>query len=145
MRHLPQSLAGSVGRARPWPRRVVRAASLLLPEGPVRDRYRAEFVADLDGLAPQAQARYAVGVLASAFALRGATGGTTSTPWEGTIMTKSKPLLCRTNLHHPWERAQGDSGEEYIRCRRCLKEKWTGLRGDRSTAANVIANYGSMN
>jgi hypothetical protein len=144
VRRLASSLAGSVGRARPWPRRMVRAASLLLPRGAVRDRYRSEFVADLDGLTPGAQLRYAVGVLASAVALRGAAKGATSTPLEDT-MTTTKPLLCRTNLHHRWEHAFGDTGEVYVRCRRCHKEKWTGLRGDRSVSANAIASYGSMN
>ena len=60
-------------------------------------------------------------------------------------MTPRTPLLCRMNLHHRWEQAHGDQGEVYIRCRRCHQEKWTGLRGDGSASANVIANYGSMN
>ena len=60
-------------------------------------------------------------------------------------MTAAKPFLCRTNLHHPWELAQTSDGEEYVRCAKCLKERWTGLGNDRSVAANVIANYGSIN
>lgn len=54
-----------------------------------------------------------------------------------------KPFLCRTNLHHSWELAQTRDGDEYVRCARCLKERWTGPDGDRSTAATVITNYGS--
>jgi hypothetical protein len=39
-----------------------------------RRRYRAEFLADLSGLSPSAQRRYAVGVLSQVFALRAALG-----------------------------------------------------------------------
>jgi hypothetical protein len=41
--------------------------------------------------------------------------------------------------------ATTDDGEEFVRCAKCLKDKWTGLGNDRSVAANVIANYGSIN
>ena len=60
-------------------------------------------------------------------------------------MIPAKPFLCRTNLHHRWELAETSDGEEFIRCAKCLKEKWTGLGDDRSVASNVIANYGSIN
>ena len=110
----------------------------------MRDRYRAEFLADLDSLPTRAQIRYATGVLLSVNALRRATRSTGVAPMEET-MTMRKPLLCRTNLHHRWERFQSDDGVGYTQCARCGKEKWTGLGGDRSVAANVIANYGSMN
>ena len=60
------------------------------------------------------------------------------------LTSTRKPLLCRTNLRHPWETATTSDGETYVRCARCLKERWTGLRGDQSVAANVVANYGSM-
>jgi hypothetical protein len=101
-------------------------------------------LADLNGLTPRAQARYAVGVLASAVALRAAIGGAPTTPWEDTMTRTSRPLLCRTNVHHRWEHVLADSGDEYVRCRRCHKEKFTGLGGDRSVSANVITNYGSI-
>jgi hypothetical protein len=54
------------------------------------------------------------------------------------------PFLCRTRLHHECEMATTGDGEEYLRCAKCLEEKWTGLGGDRSVASNVIANYGSF-
>ena len=58
---------------------------------------------------------------------------------------RAQPFLCRTGLHHKWEMATTDDGEEFVRCAKCLKDKWTGLGNDRSVAANVIANYGSIN
>jgi hypothetical protein len=60
------------------------------------------------------------------------------------VMTPRKPLRCRLRFHR-WEWAQTTDGEDYQRCARCPTERWTGLRNDRSVAANVIANYGSMN
>ncbi len=61
------------------------------------------------------------------------------------MMEPRKPFLCRTNLHHRWELAKTSDGNEYVRCARCLKERWTGPDdGGRSTAAAVITHYGSM-
>ncbi|HET7278121.1 MAG TPA: hypothetical protein VFJ22_08580 [Dermatophilaceae bacterium] len=59
------------------------------------------------------------------------------------MTTPRKPPLCRTGLRHHWELAKTSDGETYIRCAKCLKEKWTGLGNGRSTAATVITNYGS--
>jgi hypothetical protein len=56
------------------------------------------------------------------------------------MTTPRRPLRCRLRFHR-WEWAQTTDGEDYQRCARCLAERWTGLRDDRS----VVANYGSMN
>lgn len=58
-------------------------------------------------------------------------------------MASRKSLLCRMNLHHRWELAQTGDGNEYVRCARCLKERWTTPGSDRSTAATVVTQYGS--
>jgi hypothetical protein len=36
-----------------------------------------------------------------------------------------KPLACRLSFHR-WEVAHTGDGAQYVRCRRCLKERWTG-------------------
>jgi hypothetical protein len=58
-------------------------------------------------------------------------------------MASRKPFLCRTNLHHRWELAKTSDGNEYVRCARCLKERWSSPGGDGTTAATVVTNYGS--
>ena len=126
-----------------WPARVVRFAALALPRGPVRQRYRQELLADL-ALVDQ-RGRFALHVLLRAPSLRRATSTPAPASALEDLVTTRKPFLCRTNLHHRWELAETSDGEEYIRCRKCLKEKWTGLGDDRSVASNVIANYGSVN
>ena len=118
-------------------------AVLVLPRGPVRQRYRQELLGDL--AAVDHRGRFAVRVLLGARRLRRATSKPAPAPVLEDSVTAHQPWLCRTNLHHRWELAETTDGEEYIRCAKCLKEKWTGLGNDRSVAANVIANYGSMN
>lgn len=130
MRTLAPSLVGQVGRGRPWPKRVVRLATHTLPRGPVRDRYRAELLAELDPLTRRAQAKFATGVLASSLALRRAVSSHPSpTPTEVAMTTPRKPLLCRTNLHHVWEAAHTPDGERFVRCAHCLKERGDGRTG----------------
>jgi hypothetical protein len=130
MRTLPPSLAGQVGRGRPWAKRMVRLATHALPRGPVRDRYRAELIAELDPLNPGAQAKFAAGVVASCFALRRAVSSMpTSTSLETAMTVPRKPLLCRTNMHHRWEWAHTPDGQRYVRCARCLKERGDGRTG----------------
>jgi hypothetical protein len=34
----------------------------------------------------------------------------------------SKPLLCRLNLHHRWQKQHNPEGETYRRCRACGKD-----------------------
>lgn len=136
-----------VPRTRPgpsgWPARVVRLATRALPRGAVRDRFRRELLADLAVV--EHPHRFALHVLLRAPSLRRATTGLAATSPLEDVATAAKPFLCRTNLHHPWELAETSDGEEYVRCAKCLKERWTGLGNDRSVAANVIANYGSIN
>lgn len=130
MRTLPPSLAGQVGHGHPWARRAVRLATSTLPRGPVRDRYRAELLAELDPLTVSAQAKFATGVLASSLALRRAVSSHPSpTPVEVAMTTPRKPLLCRTNLNHDWESAHTPDGQRFVRCANCHKERGDGRTG----------------
>lgn len=138
MRTLPPSLVGQVGHGRPWPKRVIRLATHTLPRGTVRDRYRAELIAELDPLTAGAQARFAAGVLASSLALRRAVSSNpTPTPLEAAMTTPRKPLLCRTNLRHHWEWAHTRDGQRYVRCGRCLKERGDGRTGMSGTMMSM--------
>ncbi|MBM6399864.1 hypothetical protein [Phycicoccus sonneratiae] len=40
------------------------------------------------------------------------------------------PFLCRTNLRHRWENAHTEDGERFVRCALCMRERWTGPRGN---------------
>jgi len=116
-------------RVLPWPARLVRLATHTLPAGTVRDRYRLEFLAELAAVPGPHQTRYAAGILTHSLALRSAVRGTQVAPLEEAMTAPTKPLLCRTNLHHHWEWAHTTDGERYIRCARCLKEKDSGAGG----------------
>ena len=41
----------------------------------------------------------------------------------------TKPLGCRLNLHHVWERRSTPDGGRYRRCARCGKDKFDGPAG----------------
>jgi hypothetical protein len=103
--------------------RVVELAALVLPPGDVRRRYEREFYAELHGLDGRQQVRYALGVLASIWSLRAAV---TSEDYE--VMEASmghvdlrRPLLCRLNLHHHWQRGFTEDGGRYTYCALCGK------------------------
>ena len=126
MRTVPPSLAGLRGSARPWPRRIVRLACLTLPRGASRDRYRLEFLSDLDALTGAAQTGYALRALACAPALRLALTNADPHALEAPMTTTtSKPLRCHVNMHR-WEMARTKDGQQFVRCARCLKERDTG-------------------
>ena len=121
--HTPRRSDTQWTSALPWPSRIVRLATHALPSGMVRDRYRSEFLAELAAVPGPHQTRHAAGILTHSLALRSALRGTHASPVEEAMTTPTKPLLCRTNLHHRWEWATTRDGERYIRCARCLKEK----------------------
>ncbi len=123
-----------------WPSRTVRLAARALPAGAVRERYQAEFLAELHGMTSRAQTRHANEVLSRAWSLRTAVtshgqlaGGTASGPedeGEGArfdIMatkTSALPLLCQLNLHHHWRWHSTDDGARYRQCVRCDKDDY---------------------
>jgi len=55
-------------------------------------------------------------------------GMDTSTPTR-------KSLWCRANLRHRWETAHTPDGARYVRCSRCLKERWT------TPGANTVTGF----
>ena len=109
--------AGTVSRTAQL---MVGAATATLPSGTVRERYRLEHLGELSALPAREQVHYAVGALATSWALRRALSkerDMTATPTR-----HSKPLMCRLNLHHSWQNQYNPAGETYRRCRKCGKD-----------------------
>jgi hypothetical protein len=38
--------------------------------------------------------------------------------------TPRKPLLCRLNMHHKWERRSTEDGKGYLKCTACGKDRY---------------------
>lgn len=98
---------------------AVATATMALPRGSLRCRYRQEFLAELHFIDTPSQLRFSGGILLRAWALRRALTE------EGTMThdpVPRKPLLCRLNLHHHWHTEQTEDGSLYRRCRRCGKD-----------------------
>jgi hypothetical protein len=119
-----------------WPSRTVCLAARCLPKGGVRERYRAEFLAELPGLTNRQQLRHAAGVLAHAGSLCVAlTSYETPGAEESNMATRtvSRLVLCGLNLRHQWRWHSTEDGERYRQCFRCGKddeERNKGPRGD---------------
>jgi hypothetical protein len=106
---------------RPWARGGVTFATLALPRGETRNRYRQEFLADLHVLPRPDHAAYTLAVLANAWSLRQAAAGHTRTK-EITMKKPQTPLGCRLNLRHHWHWEPIENSAERIRrCTRCGK------------------------
>jgi hypothetical protein len=104
----------------PTARVLVRAATTTLPSGAVRERYRREHLGELSALPTTDQVHYAIGALATSWALRRALikeRDMTTTPTR-----PAKPLLCRLNLHHRWHAEHNLMGEPFRRCLKCGKD-----------------------
>jgi hypothetical protein len=109
-----------------WARTGVALASRALPAGQTRQRWRAEFFADLQVLSRRQQATYTVGVLANAWALRSALRNGEPAVVEGTV-TMRPPLTCRLNLRHRWRVVSTEDGNPHWECTRCQK-LWVTVR-----------------
>ena len=94
---------------------LLRAATLLLPRGVSRNRYRREFGAELYGQSRARQLSYALGACGKMWSLR-------TVLVHGSEVSRL-PLLCRTNLHHFWEKYVNDEGLHFQTCSRCGREK----------------------
>jgi hypothetical protein len=108
-----------------WPSRVVRLAARMLPAGAVRERYRAEFLAELYGMSHPRQARHSLRVLLCVWALRMAvtSQGPVAAEEAGMkINVQRRPILCRLNLHHTWVMRSTEDGGRYRQCARCGKD-----------------------
>ena len=111
----------------PTARVLVGVATVTLPSGGVRERYRLEHLGELSALPGRFQLQYAAGALATSWALRRALSkerDMTTTPTR-----PSKPVMCRLNLHHRWQKVHNPAGESYRRCRRCGKDDFGDPRG----------------
>lgn len=111
----------------PTARVLVGAATLALHAGAARERYRREHLAELSALPPSAQMHYAVGALTTSWALRRALSQ--EKDMSLTPTRSSKPLMCRLNLHHRWQREHNPAGEQFRRCRKCGKDDFGDPRG----------------
>ena len=109
-----------------WARTGVALASRALPAGPTRERWRAEFCADLQVLSRRQQATYTMGVLANAWALRSALRQGEPTIVEKTATTRP-PLTCRLNLRHKWRVVSTEDGNPHWECTACHK-LWVTVR-----------------
>lgn len=98
---------------------LVGAATSTLPSGALRERYRREHLGELSALPASDQIHYAVGALATSWALRRAL--IKEMDMTTTARTHT-PLLCVLNLHHRWHAERNPMGEPYRRCLKCGKD-----------------------
>jgi len=100
-------------------RLAVGLAARMLPTPAERRRYQAEFVAELHGLPPAAQLRYAAGVPTSTPALRTALSRE-DTPIEEVVMPSlGRRFRCRVLRWHDWQVHSTEDGERYRSCAVC--------------------------
>ena len=136
----------SGGRAPVAAARVgVSLAARALPTRPDRERYRAEFLADLHGLPPAAQLRYAAGVLSQIFALRAALGSDSRRLGEAAMTSKTslwRTIRCRGLRIHYWHGYSTDDGGRYVACSVCRREHPGAAHWLSGTGAGGIAGGG---
>jgi|tagenome__1003787_1003787.scaffolds.fasta_scaffold20961411_3 hypothetical protein len=114
----------------PGARFGVALAVRTLPRRADRQRFSAEYMAELYGQPPGAQIRQVTGFLSQAFALRAALGAAPS-PLEGSAMpTTSVPhrFRCRVLRHHHYRVYSTGDGNRYRACAFCGHES-PGIRG----------------
>lgn len=100
-------------RPRRWAVSAVRIATLLLPPGPIRRRYRHELVSELWGMSARQQLTHALSILAAAPSLHRALVE------AGELDVPHSPLWCRLHLHHRWRTERTPEGVTYRHCRAC--------------------------
>jgi hypothetical protein len=96
-----------------WASLAVDLATLLLPAGQVRRRYRAELSSEQYGMTRRQQAVHAVSIIAGARGLRGALVA------SGELTVPHSTLWCRLRLHHQWHGVITPDGGRYRHCRAC--------------------------
>ena len=108
----------------PMARLGVGFAARLLPSRPDRERYAAEFLAELHGLPPAAQLRHTAGVLSQALALRAALGSSPSPIEEKAVPTipLGRRLRCRLLRWHHWQSHSTEDGGRYKSCSVCHRD-----------------------
>ncbi len=101
-------------------RLLVGAATVTLPSAAVRRRYRLEHLGELSSLPAGGQLNYAVGALATSWALRRASvleEDPTATPTRPV-----RPVLCRLNVHHRWQQEDVPVSVGSRHCTTCGKD-----------------------
>jgi hypothetical protein len=110
----------------PVARLGVELASRLLRTRAARERYRAEFLAELHDLSPSGQIAHAAGVLSQTFALRAALSASPSGVLQEDAMTQKPSLgrrfLCHALRWHHWANTSNPDGERYRACTFCGTE-----------------------
>lgn len=110
------------------PTRVARLgvglAARLLPTQVARDRYAAEFLAELHGMPAAAQRRHTAGILSQVFALRAALGRSPSPTEERAVPTipLGRRVRCRLFRWHHWHTYSTEDGGLYKACTVCHKD-----------------------
>ena len=102
---------------------LVELAAQVLPGGSKRRRYLEEFQAELYGMPTRRQAAHALRILAFSWSLRRATANPNRERMTLMTMLRSKPLLCRLNIRHHWERQINPDGGRYERCTKCGEDR----------------------
>jgi hypothetical protein len=92
---------------------AIRTATLMLPRGQVRNRYRSELTAELYEMTFREQVGYACSTILSAPALHQALVET------GRLEEPHSTIWCRFRLHHDWVRRSTTDGGRYRHCRAC--------------------------
>lgn len=92
-------------------------ATLLLPGGPIRTRYRRELRAELEALPLDERAAYVHGALRAMPALARTVRIPRVLLEEGAEFEPA--LKCRLHLGHGWADAYTEDGQHYRRCRHC--------------------------
>ena len=103
----------SYPRPRRWAVWAVNAATLLLPPGSTRRRYRHELASELWGMSTRQQVGHALSILASAPSLHRALVE------AGELEVPHSPLWCHLHLHHHWHTVQTEEGKRFRRCQVC--------------------------
>jgi hypothetical protein len=110
----------------PAARLGVGLATRTLPSRTDRERYRAEFLAELTGMPASAQWRYTAGVLSHALALRAALGGASSPVMKEDAMqqtvTFGRRFRCRVLRWHDWQTHSTEDGGRYRSCSVCHRD-----------------------
>jgi len=109
----------------PGARLGIDLAVRTLPTRAARDRYYAEFVAELYDLPPGAQLRHLAGLLSQAFALRAALGVSRPPIEEAAVAhhpSLRRRILCRGMRHHDWHLYSTEDGGRYLSCAVCHRD-----------------------
>ena len=103
----------------------VGLAARVLPTPGDRQRYRAEFRAEMHDLEPVDQLRYAAGVLSRTFALRAALASSPSRAQEDamTLSTTAPFWRCRVLRLHRWASRSTEDGGLYEACALCGEDR----------------------